>query len=145
MAKTVSQIVSGAGDFVRAKFRRLNAKGHEVPDPVPMAPPVGFTRSPSIAEQIRNMVRSERLRQEAEAAGMETFEEANDFEVDEDPESRSGYENDEDTPLEELIRRQKEHLSSLEAEKLRIEQEGAGAGTSSPKVSQPTGERSQTA
>lgn len=64
--------------------RRLNERGQEIPDPTPVAPPVGFVRQKSLAEQIREMVRSERLRQEVEAQGYETFEEADDFDVDED-------------------------------------------------------------
>lgn len=58
--------------------------GKEYGDPVPMAPPVGLTRSPSLAEQIRSMVRRE-LSEAAHDQGMETFEESEDFEVDDDP------------------------------------------------------------
>lgn len=54
-------------------------EGYEIPDPVPMAPPVGFKKQPSMVENIRNMVRSEMLQREAAAAGFETFEEAEDF------------------------------------------------------------------
>lgn len=61
-----------------------NERGQEIPDPTPMQPPVGFTRQPSIAEQIRQMVRSEKLAQEAAAAGFETFEEADDLDVEDD-------------------------------------------------------------
>lgn len=64
--------------------RRLNERGQEIPDPTPIAPPVGFVKTKSLAEQIREMVRSERLRAEVEAQGMETFEEADDFDVEED-------------------------------------------------------------
>ena len=65
----------------------LDEKGNEVPDPTPMEPPVGFVSQPPLREQIRQMVLSERLRLEAEAAGAETFEEADDFDVpdDQDP------------------------------------------------------------
>lgn len=68
--------------------------GREIPDPNPMQPPVGYNRQPSLAEQIRAMVVSDRLRQEAIAAGAETFEEADDFEVGDDfeAERHSPYE-----------------------------------------------------
>lgn len=68
--------------------------GSEIPDPNPMQPPVGYNRQPSLAEQIRAMVVSENLRREAEAAGMETFEEADDFDVGDDfeEERHSPYE-----------------------------------------------------
>lgn len=62
-----------------------SAAGREIPDPVPLAPPVGWKKQPSLAEQIREMVRSEKLAQEAAAAGYETFEEADDFDIPDDP------------------------------------------------------------
>lgn len=64
--------------------RELDELGREIPDPTPMQPPVGYKRAPTLAEQIRAMVRSEKLRQEVEAAGAESFEEADDFEVGDD-------------------------------------------------------------
>jgi len=74
-------------------------RGREIPDPNPMAPPVGYKRSPTISDRIREMIRSENLQREALAAGAETFEEANDFD---DPEEGpiSIYEFDEDAELE---------------------------------------------
>lgn len=78
-------------ELPRQKFY-LDEHGRELPDPTPIAPPVGFRRQPSLAEQIRAMVRSERLRQEAEAQGFETFEEADDFEVGDDYDPTSPYE-----------------------------------------------------
>lgn len=66
--------------------------GGEVPDPVPLEPPVGYFKQPSMIERVRDMVRSEHLRIAAEAAGAETFDEADDFEVEDDPEPISAYE-----------------------------------------------------
>lgn len=77
----------------RAKFT-LDELGREVPDPVPVAPPVGYVRQKSLVEQIREMIRSEKLRDAAVAGGYETFEEADDFEVGEDFEPSSPYEGD---------------------------------------------------
>lgn len=74
------------------KASNLDAHGREIPDPTPMAPPVGYNRQPSLSEQIRAMVRSERLAQEVAAAGYETFEEADDFDVGDDFEPSSPYE-----------------------------------------------------
>lgn len=79
---------------------RLDENGHEIPDPTPMAPPIGYKRQPSLAEQIRAMVRSEKLRQEAEEAGAETFDEADDFDVGDDYDPRSPYEHDFDPGVE---------------------------------------------
>lgn len=79
--------------FVEGLFsKRLNEKGQEIPDPTPMAPPVGFKRQPSLSEQIRQMILSEKLRQEAEEMGYETFEEADDFDVDDDFDPSTPYE-----------------------------------------------------
>lgn len=67
--------------------------GSEIVSDVPMEPPLGYQRQPTMVEHIRNMVRSEQLRQEAEAAGAETFDEADDFDVgDGETGPRSPYE-----------------------------------------------------
>lgn len=74
------------------KGRRYDEKGVFYPDPTPIAPPVGYVRSPTIAEQIRTMVRSEQLRAVADASGMDTFEEADDFDIGDDYDPRSPWE-----------------------------------------------------
>jgi len=81
-------------EFVRHRIRtaRLDPKGREIVDPVPVAPPIGYIKQESLHEQIARMVRSERLRQEAEAAGFETFEEADDFDVGDDYDPSSTFE-----------------------------------------------------
>lgn len=66
--------------------------GEEIMDPTPIAPPVGYKKAPTIAEQVRNLIRSERLRHEAEAQGYESFEESDDFNVGDDFDPRSPYE-----------------------------------------------------
>lgn len=76
---------------IHPKGKPLSPGGLEVPDPTPMAPPVGYVQHVPLAEQIRAMVRSEALRQAAEAQGAETFEEADDFDV-EDFDPSSPYE-----------------------------------------------------
>lgn len=74
------------------KGKQLDERGRELLDPRPVAPPVGFKRQPSMVEHIRALVRSEALRQAAEAEGAESFEEADDFDVGEDYEPRTEYE-----------------------------------------------------
>lgn len=81
---------------VRAKV--LDKSGREKVDGKPMEPPIGYTRTPSLAEQIKQMVRGERLAQEAAAMGAETFEEADDFNIDEEFDPESPYEADFDPP-----------------------------------------------
>lgn len=88
------------GELVPLPF--LNELGQEVLDPVPMAPPIGYVKQPSLAEQIREMVRHERLQADLDAAGYETFEEADDFEVGDDYDYRTPYENDFDPSIKEM-------------------------------------------
>lgn len=72
--------------------RYLDEQGREIPNPTPMQPPVGYKRRPTIAEQMRQMIRQASY--EAGQAGAETEEEANDFDVGEDMEPTSPWEND---------------------------------------------------
>lgn len=62
----------------------LNVRGHEVPDPTVVEPPLGYVPQPDLMEQMRRMVRNElsRLAEDSEA---ESFEEADDFDIDDDP------------------------------------------------------------
>lgn len=88
----------------KLKSRGLAADGSQVPDPTPLAPPVGYKKQPSMVEIVRDMVRSERLKHEAEASGHETFEESEDFDIGDDGDDlTSGYENDFDPPVREIL------------------------------------------
>lgn len=73
---------------------QLDADGREVPNPTPMAPPLGYKRTPSLAEQIRQMVRAEKFSQDIANQGLETFEEADDFDIGDDFDPHSPYEAD---------------------------------------------------
>lgn len=85
-------------------FGTLDKTGAEIMDPQSLAPPLGFVRRPPLAEQIRDMVRSEHLRQAAEGSGLETFEEADDFDIPDDPpDPQSQWENEFDPPISELL------------------------------------------
>lgn len=81
----------------------LNPDGTPILDPVPLAPPIGYKRHPSMVEIVRDMVKSERLAQAARDAGAETLEEAEDFDIDDEYRLESPWENDFDPPLVELI------------------------------------------
>lgn len=81
----------------------LTETGGEVVDSTPMAPPIGYNPQPSIFDQVRMMVLSDKLRTAAEEAGMETFEEADDFEVGDDFDPGSPWENDFDPPIKEIV------------------------------------------
>ena len=80
----------------------LTEDGREKPSAQKIAPPLGYTKRESLVETIRRMVRSEALRNEAEAAGMETLEEADDFDVGDDYDPSSPYEYNFDPPVVEI-------------------------------------------
>lgn len=91
--RLMKQIFSpGTGELLQ------NEHGHELPDATPIAPPIGYVKHPTIAEQIRDMVRSEQLRAAAMASGLETFEEADDFDIEDDPMPDAPYEANFDPP-----------------------------------------------
>lgn len=63
----------------------IGLDGKEYPDPVPMSPPVGYTPPNDLMWMLQHMIRQERFAQEARAADVETEEEANDFDLPDDP------------------------------------------------------------
>lgn len=83
----------------------LDDKGREVVDGIPLAPPVGYRAEMSQSERIRQMIQSEHLRMAAEMQGMESFQQADDFNVDDDYDPSSPYE-DQFDPVDYEVRRQ---------------------------------------
>lgn len=63
----------------------IGSDGKEYPDPVPMAPPVGYSAPPDLMTMIRSMIKSEEIRRKLDEDGFETFEEADDFDIEDDP------------------------------------------------------------
>lgn len=63
----------------------IGKDGKEYPDPVPMAPPVGFDNPPDLMDMMATMLKSHEVQKRLEAEGFDTFEEAGDFDVDDDP------------------------------------------------------------
>lgn len=66
--------------------------GRERPSPLPIQPPIGYKKTPSLREQIRAMILSEKMREYALSQGAETFEEADDFDIGDDFDPTSPYE-----------------------------------------------------
>lgn len=64
---------------------RLNDFGWEKLDPVPLEPPVGFQRPLTMEEQVRRLMRVEYDRMAAYNADLETPEDADDFDIEDDP------------------------------------------------------------
>lgn len=84
--------------------KQLDLRGAEILDPTPIAPPIGYKRQPTMVEHIRAMVRNERLAQELAEQGVETFEESDDFDIGDDYDPRSPWENDFDPSIADMVR-----------------------------------------
>lgn len=105
---------------------RHNENGEEVLDPVPLQPPLGYKRAPTLAEQIRHQVLAAKL--DALNDMEETDEEADDFVVGDDFEPLSPHENDHIPTIKALKARAAEinaeiQRVNLEAYKKRVEKE----------------------
>lgn len=69
-----------------------DGNGRQIPDPRPVEVPVGFQRPPTLQEEIRRFIRVE-MSQRAQSQELESFEEADDFEIDDEVEEfTSAYE-----------------------------------------------------
>lgn len=115
----------------KLESRGLGPDGRQVPDPVPMSPPIGYRKQPSMFDIQRQMIR-DHLAQYARDNSLETLEDFEDFEVGDEPhELTSGYENDSDPPLQELLAAGREAI----AERQRVAEQaksGGGGGTPPP-------------
>lgn len=70
---------------------RFDEKGREVVDSTPISVPHNWQRPLSLHEEIKRFVRAE-LSRAAQDQDVETFEDADDFDIDEDPDPLSAYE-----------------------------------------------------
>lgn len=123
-------------DFVSTAFRRkprltveeyhrkliergLNDDGSVDLDPVPLAPPIGYTKAPSMLQMMHDMLTSHKLEQELKAAGTETLEDFEDFDIPDEPEQlRSAHEALESDPtLQDL------YAAGADAKRVREEAE----------------------
>lgn len=66
------------------KFRLSDGRYEKV-DPRPVSIPIGMERPESLQEKMRRLIRDEVLQQKLAADGVETFEEADDFDIPDDP------------------------------------------------------------
>lgn len=90
--------------------------GRELPDPTPVEMPLNFKRPVPMAELIRRTIRTE-LSRRAEQAGFESFDESDDFDVDDDVEPVSPY---------EMTVMQEEGRMPKDRDKLEKPEKGAG-------------------
>lgn len=78
-------ILEKAKEYIKATGRSFITKdGSEIPDSTPVELPIGFERPESIQESIRRMILDPALRAELQANDIETFDEADDFEIEDD-------------------------------------------------------------
>lgn len=115
--------------YVEKRLRKgLAEDGSFIPDPEPIAPPVGWTSEPSLSELVARAVQSESLKAAAENAGMETLEEADDFDIDDDYALFSGYENefDDGTGIDDVV-----HPTARESDDLSSDPGAPGGGEDS--------------
>lgn len=73
------------------RVRTFRGSHYEDPDPTPFAPTVGVRPKQTLEERMRQMIRDE-MSYAAEQQGMESFEEADDFDVDDDSNPFSEFE-----------------------------------------------------
>lgn len=94
-----------------------NERGEELLDPRPMSVAVGFKRPPSLAEMVKNLVRNERVQRDFETHGIETFDEADDFEVGDDLDPSSPWEESFDPDYPHIAARMQEVTSGVVRDK----------------------------
>lgn len=134
------EVIDGHGVVLsQEELRLLGSKAGkrtvELPDPTPMAPPVGFTRRPPLHLQIREMVQRE-LSLAAAHHGYESAEEADDFDVGDDFDPESPYEHNFEPPA--FVPTPAEQVAKLEKE-LAEARAKAGGGGAQPPSGEPTG------
>ena len=124
-------------DFHKVKFdvgtgeiftKQIDNAGREWNDGTPMEPPLGYKRQPTMVEIVREQIRSHHLAMLAMENDLETFEEADDFDVGDDYDPRTAYENDFDPSVEELIK------AGRESVELRTAEEAKAKATKKAKV-----------
>lgn len=92
------------------KDNRFDENGREVLNPTPMQPPLGYKKTLSLAEQIRQQVLTLRNMEDDEP---ETEEEADDFDIEDDPIMESRWENDMIPSIKETRKRARELNAQL--------------------------------
>lgn len=122
------------------KYRKPDGR-YETPDPRPISLPIGMERPETLQEKMRRLIRDEVVNSRLAEAGMETFEEADDFNIPDDPidpatpyeenfdpngmtareqEVRAGYVQE---PDEDRLAKAKEKIEQAKAEYKRLKAE----------------------
>lgn len=80
----------------------LDEKGHEILDDTPVAIPAKFMRQPTLTDQVRALIHETSHR--AAEKGMETLEEANDFDIPDEYEPASIHEESVAMELDQYVK-----------------------------------------
>lgn len=113
----------------------LTKEGREKLDTTPVAVPLKFKRPLPIAELVRKMVIRE-VSGKAAQRGAESFDEADDFDVNDDPELKSPYELDEDQINNKFVAEVPEAKKIDGSEKI-TSTKSTGGGSKPPKKKAP--------
>lgn len=109
---------------------KYNKQGEEIPDTTPVRLPLGWNRPPSLNERIARMVSQEMARLSTRNEEAESFEEANDFDIEDDPiDKQSPWEEPEDTGVLD----QEIALHLAKAKQLKEQKTAVGAVSKAPK------------
>lgn len=104
-------------------------------DPTPISPPVGFVKPRHIIDDIREMVRTEMSRR-AEDGGFDSFEDAEDFDIDDEYDPTTPFEQYFDpTPVGVLRERQQEAQKAVS--------QNAGTPVAGKTTASPDGSKTQ--
>lgn len=79
---------------------RHDKEGREHLDPTPMEPPLGYKKQQTLSDQIRNMIYQSKMSEIDNSP--ETMEEADDFDMEDDFDPHSRWENDFEPSIKEL-------------------------------------------
>lgn len=123
------------------KYNRFDESGKEILNPTPMQPPLGYRKTPSLSEQIRQQILQHKYMEDTDP---ETEEEADDFEIDEDPIQASRWEND----MIPSIKETRARVRALEEEERRFaappgSEASPGASMAAPGASAPGADPSE--
>lgn len=94
-----------------ARKARIDDDGKEIVSPLPMEPPVGYVKRDTMTERLHAMIRDYHFQRELAEKGVETFEEADDFDVGDDYEPHSPWENDFDPSIRDMVSAGKQILA----------------------------------
>lgn len=121
-------------EYLPHKGMPISKDGQEMLDPTPIAPPLNYKKQPSMWDVQKQAIRQAKLelaRELADELGAESPEDADDFDVDDDPEISTRYEIDETETVMEHRRR----MLAAQSAALADDESAEGAEAKKPKAS----------